>query len=62
MTNKVRMIVRVQPTREDAIQMASQGLAAGKLSGKDAQAVERCVQGSGIIAADLLHRVKQSVK
>jgi hypothetical protein len=53
------MIVRTMPSRHEAIAMASRALAAGKINSRDAQTVERCVQGSGIIPADVLHRVKQ---
>lgn len=56
------MIVRVQPTRQDAIQMASQGIANGKLSSRDAQDVERRVQGNRVLPADLLHRLKEAAK
>ena len=56
------MIVRVKPTRQDATQMASQGIANGKLSSRDAQDVERRVQGNRVLPADLLHRLKESAK
>ncbi|KLU21970.1 hypothetical protein EOS_33045 [Caballeronia mineralivorans PML1(12)] len=59
---KVRMIVRVQPSAQDAMQMASKGIAAGKLSSHDAQTVERCINGKKVIPADVLHRVKQGAK
>jgi hypothetical protein len=59
---KVRMIVRVHPSAQDAMQMASQGIANGKLSSRDAQLIERHVQGNRVLPADVLHRLNQSVK
>lgn len=56
------MIVRTQPSAKDAMQMASKGIAAGKLSSRDAQMVERHVQGNRVLPADVLHRLKESVK
>ena len=62
MTRRARMIVRVMPSHDQAIQMASQALANDNLPSRGAQTVERCVQGDGTIPADVLHRVKQGVK
>jgi hypothetical protein len=59
---KVRMIVRVMPSAQDAMQMASQGIANGKLSSRDAQMVERHVQSNRVLPADVLHRLKESAK
>jgi hypothetical protein len=56
------MIVRVMPSAQDAMQMASKGIAAGKLSSRDAQMIERHVQGNRIIPADVLARLKESSK
>jgi hypothetical protein len=44
------------------MQMASQGIANGKLSSRDAQLIERHVQGNRVLPADVLHRLNQSVK
>jgi hypothetical protein len=57
------MIVRTNmPSRQDVIQMASVGLAAGKLSNRDAQAVERLANANRVLPADLLHRVREGTK
>ena len=50
------------PSRQDVIQMASVGLAAGKLSNRDAQAVERLANANRVLPADLLHRVREATK
>ncbi|NPT44359.1 hypothetical protein GNZ12_24215 [Paraburkholderia sp. 1N] len=58
-TNKARLIVRVMPSAQDAMTLASRAIQNGALSSSDAQALERCVNGNKVIPADLLYRVKK---
>ncbi|MEX3982810.1 hypothetical protein AB4Y45_27940 [Paraburkholderia sp. EG287A] len=60
--HKARMIIRVMPSRNDALAMASRALANGKIDSRDAQAIERIAQGSGIYPPQLLHKIRNGSK
>ncbi|MFC5427628.1 hypothetical protein ACFPTO_02195 [Paraburkholderia denitrificans] len=57
--HKARFIIRVQPQRNDALEMASRALSNGAIDGAESQAVERVAQGSGIYPPQLLHKIRK---